>query len=555
MFPQLLLFSPTIAKASLQPVMDYANSPLWHFDNAPHDLGTYPAVLGRPDGGEEMPVEETANMLIMLDAIAKEENSAEFAANFWPLVTRWANFLKPYANTPGQQLTTDDFLGVITNSTNLTVKAIVGLGAYADLATRMGDPTVATSYTTLAQADVQHWINQSLSSDGTHWLVSFGQQNTSAQQYNLVWDQILGTNLFPASVAAKDIAYSKAILTTYGVPIRSTTSFVGVDWAVWAASLATNNADFQTLINPIYNFINQTGNRQPFTDKYNYDNINSGLFKARTTVGGVFAKMLTDPAMWAKYSTQDTNTLGVYAGFPTTSSVVPDANQTPQTWKYTTTTPAATWPNVGFVDTAWSSGLSAFGAANTPGLIRNTNWVTSDIYLRRTFTMPAGSIANLQFEAYYDEGMEIYLNGVLAATTTGYVTSYVTVPINEAAKAQLIAGNTITIAVHCHQTTGGQGIDVGLVNATLASRPGRVSGTITGGKPGQTVYLDANNNGILDSGEATTTTTRDQRLQLQRCARRHVFDPPSAAGRLHAEHADCRQRHRHQRDGRRGARR
>ncbi|MDB5325912.1 MAG: Glutaminase, partial [Phycisphaerales bacterium] len=464
MFPQLLLFSPTVAKASLQPVMDYANSSLWHFDNAPHDLGTYPLVLGRPDGGEEMPVEETANMLIMLDGIAKAEGSSEYADQFWPLISKWANFLKPYANTPGLQLTTDDFLGVITNSTNLAVKAIIGLGAFADLARRHGDTATANSYTAIAQADVTHWMNQSISSDGTHWLLSYGQQGSGAQMYNLVFDQILGTNLFPASVAAKDIAYDKTVLTPLGVPIRSTTNIVGIDWSIWDASLATNAADFQTLITPIYTYLNTTGTRVPMRDKYDTSNLNGGLFQARSVVGGVFAKMLTDPAMWSKYSSQDTNVLGPYAGFPVTTAVVPSGNESPQTWRFTTVTPPGNFMVPGFNDSAWASGQSGFGTAITPNLIVNTVWNSPDIWMRRKFTMPAGTFSNLQFEVFHDEDVEIYVNGLLAATDSGYTTGYTTLPITDLqSRLQLVAGKTITLAVHCHQTTGGQGVDVGLV--------------------------------------------------------------------------------------------
>lgn len=46
----------------------------------------------------------------------------------------------------------------------------------------------------------------------------------------------------------------------------------------------------------------------------------------------------------------------------------------------------------------------------------------------------------------------------------GYITSYEPLGIYPAALALLNPGAQITLAVHCHQTEGGQGIDVGLAN-------------------------------------------------------------------------------------------
>ncbi len=63
---------------------------------------------------------------------------------------------------------------------------------------------------------------------------------------------------------------------------------------------------------------------------------------------------------------------------------------------------------------------------------------------------------------YHDEDIEVYLNGVLAVREPGYINSYETFEITPAALALLKPGATVTVAAHCHQTTGGQGIDVGL---------------------------------------------------------------------------------------------
>ncbi len=218
MSPILLLFSPALMKAELTPVLDYAASTHWTFSNAPHDLGTYPVVTGRDSGGEAMPVEESANMIIMVDALAKAENSPEFAAKYWTQLSTWANYLIPFANDPGNQLTTDDFLGTINHSTNLAVKAIEALGAYSQLAQMLGYSASAASYLSSAQLDVNHWL--SVSADGNHYSLAYNDPGTWSQKYNLVWDTILGLNLFPTYVAAQEVAYYETVMGTYGVPLE-----------------------------------------------------------------------------------------------------------------------------------------------------------------------------------------------------------------------------------------------------------------------------------------------------------------------------------------------
>jgi hypothetical protein len=71
----------------------------------------------------------------------------------------------------------------------------------------------------------------------------------------------------------------------------------------------------------------------------------------------------------------------------------------------------------------------------------------------------------LQLSVHHDEDVEVYLNGVLAASATGFTTQYEPLPLSAEGSAALKPGENL-IAVHCHQTGGGQYIDVGLVNVT-----------------------------------------------------------------------------------------
>jgi hypothetical protein len=139
-------------------------------------------------------------------------------------------------------------------------------------------------------------------------------------------------------------------------------------------------------------------------------------------------------------------------------------------WKFTTEKPAGDWYQNKFDDSAWKDGVGGFGSTGTPGIFLNTAWGTPDIWLRREFTLDAENMSALKLQVFHDEDAEIYLNGVLAAKFSGFVTDYDEFEISQPAGGTLHPGEN-TIAVHCHQTTGGQGIDVGIVSPLPVKPP------------------------------------------------------------------------------------
>ncbi len=471
MAPQLILLSPTLAKAQLVPILTYASSWHWKFPNAPHDLGTYPFARGTDDGGEGMPVEESGNMLLLCDAIAQAEGNANFVSPWWSKLTQWAGYLEKYGLDPENQLCTDDFMGHLAHNANLSVKAILGLAAYGDLCRRRGEAETAQKYLDLAKADAAHWLT--VATEGDHYRLAFDKPNTWSQKYNLVWDRILGLNIFPPEVAAEEVAYYKGALQRYGVPLDSRTRLTKTDWETWSASLAQNPADFRALIAPIYDYLNETTARDPLADSYETDKVQSGGMHARPVVGGLFIRLLTDRAVWLKWAGLDRGKPGPWAPLPEppeVTEVVPTSRLAPNVWSYTTQKPAADWTRPDFDASRWKQGPAGFGTEGTPGAVVRTLWNTSDIWLRRDITLPAGDFRNLQFCVYHDEDVEIYVNGVPAAAEAGFTTSYVALEISPAARALLKPGAKVTLAVHCLQTTGGQNIDVGL--ATVVEKAG-----------------------------------------------------------------------------------
>jgi hypothetical protein len=306
--PFFLLFNTRLLAGQLIPILDYASMPRWRHPYAPHDLGTYPKANGQVYGGgeksdrDQMPVEECGNMLLMMAALAKTDGNADLARKYWPLMSRWANYLKEKGLDPENQLCTDDFAGHLAHNTNLSVKAIVALGGYALLCDMVGKKEEGASFRKIAREMARDWIK--MAEDGDHYRLAFDRPGTWSQLYNLVWDKLLDLQLFPPEVSRKAIAYYKTKQGKYGLPLDNRKSYAKLDWTVWTATLAESPEDFRALVDPLYHFCNESPSRVPMTDWYwTHDGKQAG-FQARSTVGGIYIKMLADPEMWRKWSRQ-----------------------------------------------------------------------------------------------------------------------------------------------------------------------------------------------------------------------------------------------------------
>jgi hypothetical protein len=146
----------------------------------------------------------------------------------------------------------------------------------------------------------EKWIG--LASKADHYKLAFDQAGTWNQKYNLVWDKLLGLNLFPPEVARKEVACSKTRLNAYGLPLDNRKDYTKLDWAVWTATLADSPADFEALVAPAYQFANDSPSPVPLTDWYDTKSGKQQAFQARSVVGGLFIKMLADPVLWKRYA-------------------------------------------------------------------------------------------------------------------------------------------------------------------------------------------------------------------------------------------------------------
>src|SRR4051794_14655063 len=146
--------------------------------------------------------------------------------------------------------------------------------------------------------------------------------------------------------------------------------------------------------------------------------------------------------------------------------VVPTSRRQAVTWRYTFARPADNWAKPTFDDGGWKQGPGGFGSPGTPGAVVGTTWNTPDVWLRREVSLPAAAFdpASLQLLVFHDEDVDVYLDGVLAAREAGFITGYEPMDVLPAARALLKPGANLVLAVHCRQTSGGQGIDVGLAS-------------------------------------------------------------------------------------------
>ena len=287
--PMFLVYNPELLKGMMNPIFHLSESGRWSHPFAAHDAGVYPHIFGNVYG-EPMPVEESGNMLILTAAIAAVEGSAEYAKKHWDTLTTWANYLAEKGLDPDNQLCTDDFAGHLAHNANLSIKAIMGVASYAKLAGMLGDKNTEKKFMAAAKDMAGKW--KEMASDGSHYRLAFDRPGSWSQKYNLVWDRLLGFNVFDPSIAQTESASYLARCNEYGIPLDSRKTYTKSDWIIWSACLNGDKEYFSEMVAPVYKYADETKTRMPLSDWHETTDGNSVAFRARSVVGGYYMKML-----------------------------------------------------------------------------------------------------------------------------------------------------------------------------------------------------------------------------------------------------------------------
>jgi hypothetical protein len=140
-------------------------------------------------------------------------------------------------------------------------------------------------------------------------------------------------------------------------------------------------------------------------------------------------------------------------------------------WRVALENPGDRWMTCEFDDSEWEEAKSGFGTQGTPGARLGTRWDTGDIWLRTVIDVPKDfGKSGVWLELHHDESVEVFVNGLPLLERKGYATDYERIHLSPGQISLFEPGKKNLIAVHCHQTGGGQYVDLGLMDLSLVNR-------------------------------------------------------------------------------------
>jgi hypothetical protein len=269
--PILVYANPSLLKLLLDPLFENQESGQYPNKYSMHDLGSsYPNATGHPDGkDEQQPLEECGNMLIMTLAYAQQVNDVSYLTKHYNLLKQWTQYLVEEALIPANQISTDDFAGSLANQTNLALKGIIGIGAFAEVAKLTGNTDDASNYTSIAKSYIDQWQTLGIAHDASppHTTLGYGLNDTHGLLYNLYGDTELQLGLVPQSVYDMQSTFYPTVADEFGVPLDTRHNYTKSDWQMFSAAIADSKTQ-SLLISLVAKYIGQTATNLALSDWY-----------------------------------------------------------------------------------------------------------------------------------------------------------------------------------------------------------------------------------------------------------------------------------------------
>ncbi|KAI9742389.1 MAG: hypothetical protein M1818_003922 [Claussenomyces sp. TS43310] len=289
--PQFYMLDPEYIRYLLEPVLQYLATDRWTRPFAIHDIGSnYPIADGHDKLIEEdMPVEESGNLLILAYMYSTAAGNTTWAERYRYIFQGYADYLVEYGLYPARQLSTVDPAGPQANQTNLAIKAAVALNAF-------GVMTGLVNYSSIGIEFARRIYNDGLGTDAakTHFLSQYGHESSWTTPFNLFPDRWLKLNTFDSSAYEMQSSFYKTVRATAGVPLDSALHFTSTQWDLWAGA-TSSNVTMGAFVHDIWAYVTNGLNADPFGDRFfvSKPEIPGKAFgnRARPVVGGHWCAM------------------------------------------------------------------------------------------------------------------------------------------------------------------------------------------------------------------------------------------------------------------------
>ena len=290
-FPVFYIFSPEILRLLIRPVFEYLDSDAYNEPFTVHDLGThYPNATGHDPNGEDMPVEECGNIIILTYAYELASGQKDLSTTYAPLLEKYAHYLQKDGKYPSNQLSLNDALGPIANQTNLAMKAAVGLATY-------GEITNQKEYITEGKSIANALYNERLGTDpdGTYFTIQYGN-DTWFLVFNHYGDLLFNLDLFPDEAYNATTNFYPTVRQEAGVALDADVSWGQTNWQGFVAA-TVEGATRDQFVTDMHAYIANGRNDAPFSDRYWVQDTDDAVagdyfrFRARPALGSHFALM------------------------------------------------------------------------------------------------------------------------------------------------------------------------------------------------------------------------------------------------------------------------